>query len=106
MSVSVRRGWVFALPWIIGLSVFMLYPFFAAIYYSFTDYSVLLAPKWIGLRNFTEMSADKLFWKALGNTLIYAALAITTTLFVSLGLALLMNGLRKGQTLYSVMFYL
>lgn len=101
-----RTGMIFALPWIIGLGVFTVYPFCASIYYSFTDYSVLQAPVWIGTDNFAEMAGDKLFWQALGNTFLYAALAIPSGLIVSLGLALLMNATRRGQVLYSVIFYL
>jgi multiple sugar transport system permease protein len=97
---------MFALPWLIGLGLFTLYPFGAAIWYSFTDYSVLQRPVWIGLDNFSEMWSDQLFWKALWNTLLFAALAIPSGLIVSLALALLMNATRRGQALYSVIFYL
>lgn len=100
------RGLVFALPWIVGLGLFSLYPFLASLYYSFTDFSVLQKPQWIGAQNLGEMAGDSVFWKVLGNTLLYAALAIPSGLIVSLGLALLMNACRRGQALYSVVFYL
>lgn len=37
-------GWLFALPWLIGLAVFFIYPLLSSIYYSFTDYSIFA--KW------------------------------------------------------------
>jgi multiple sugar transport system permease protein len=107
MSIKTRSaGLWFALPWIIGLGVFTLYPFGAAIVYSFTDYSVLQRPVWVGLDNFSEMAGDKVFWQALRNTLLFAALSIPSGLIVSLALALMMNATRRGQVLYSVIFYL
>jgi len=95
-----------AAPWILGMGLFTLYPFCASIYYSFTDFSVLQKPVFIGLDNFREISKDPNFWTALTNTIVYAALAIPLGLFVSLVLALLMNGARRGQALYSAVFYL
>src|SRR5437016_5911178 len=92
-----RNGLLLASPWIIGMGLFTVYPFCASIYYSFTDFSVLQKPVFIGLENYTEITHDTLFWKAFTNTLLYAALAIPLGLFVSLALALMMNAVGKGQ---------
>ncbi|HEY3321239.1 MAG TPA: sugar ABC transporter permease [Planctomycetota bacterium] len=100
------KGLAFCLPWIIGLSVFTLYPFAASIYYSFTDFSVLQPPAFIGTMNFEEIVQDAVFWKVLRNTFVYAALSIPLGLLMALGLALAMNGVRRGQASYSVVFYL
>jgi len=100
------NGIWFVLPWIIGLGAFTLYPFAASVYYSFTDFSVLQSPQFIGLSNFREISQDEVFWQALANTFYYAALSIPAGLIVSLSLALMMNAARQGQVLYSVIFYL
>jgi len=106
MAQAGRKGILFALPWIIGLSVFTVYPFCMSLYYSFTDYSVLLPPKWVGLQNFQEMIGDVIFWKVLANTFIYAVLAISFGVVLSLTLSLVMNAIRRGQVLYSVIYYL
>ena len=100
------KGVIFAMPWIVGLCVFTLYPFAASLYYSFTEFSVLRAPSWVGLENFTTMIHDELFFKVLHNTLFFAFMCIAGGLVVSLGLALLMNSVRRGQALYSVVLYL
>jgi len=101
-----RKGLIFALPWVIGLGVFTLYPFCASMYYSCTDFSVLQPPRLIGAANFQEIAQDTLFWKVLKNTFLYAALALPAGLIVSLVLALTMNAVSRGQVLYSVIFYL
>ena len=48
-------GYVFILPFIIGLVVFTAIPFFTSLYLAFTKYNVLSDPKWEGLANFKEM---------------------------------------------------
>lgn len=48
-------GYVFVLPFIIGVIVFTAVPFFTSLYLSFTEYNVLSDPKWVGLANFKEM---------------------------------------------------
>ena len=106
MSLSRRTtGTMFAMPWIVGLAVFALYPFLASIYYSMTNFSVLRSPVWVGLDNYRAMAGDSVFWKVLWNTLALSVLCISGGIVISLGLALLMNTVRRGQTLYSSIFY-
>lgn len=109
MKTERRRqvtGLLFCLPWLVGLSVFMVYPMGSALYYSFCDYSVLLPPVGVGLENYAELLADNLFWKSLGNTLYYAAGAVGLGLLTSLTLALLLNCRVKGQAFYRTIFFL
>ena len=58
-------GYVFIMPFIIGLMVFTVIPFFTSLYLAFTDYNILTPPKWVGLDNFRRMFfEDKYFWKS------------------------------------------
>lgn len=101
-----RNGLLFCAPWLIGLTVFLLYPLCAAFYYSLCDYSVLLPPVFIGFDNYTDLFTDPLFWKSLYNTAYYALGSVVLGLFVSLGLALLLNSKVKGVGLYRTLFFL
>ena len=72
-----RMGYAFALPWLLGFFIFTLYPMCSSLYYSFTNYNTLKAPKWIGLRNYIIIfTSDPLFWKSLWNTVYYAVLSV------------------------------
>ena len=99
-------GLLFCLPWFIGFGVFMLFPMLAALYYSLSDYSVLLPPVFIGLENYRELASDTLFWKSLSNTLYYAIGAVTLSLMTSLTLALLLNSRVRGMAFYRTVFFL
>ena len=103
---ELRRGLAFCAPWLIGLSLFLIYPLGAALYYSLCDYSVLLPPVFIGVANYTDLLSDELFWKSLGNTTYYAVGSVTLGSLVSLGLALLLNSRVKGLAFFRTIFFL
>ncbi|HEY0945173.1 MAG TPA: sugar ABC transporter permease [Opitutaceae bacterium] len=103
---SLLSGLGFTSLWIIGLGVFTAYPVVASLYYSFCDYSILKSPVWIGLENYGQLVSDDLFWKSLGNTLFFAALAVPLGTIASLGLAVLLNQEVRGKAFFRVVFYL
>ena len=99
-------GLAFTSLWIVGLGVFTAYPVIASLYYSFCDYSILKSAVWIGGENYRELLTDDLFWKSLGNTLLYVALSVPLGTVVSLSLALLLNCEVRGRSFFRVVFYL
>ena len=102
---TLRNGLGFVSPWLVGLSVFLLYPIIASFYFSLCEYSVLMKPQFIGLGNYADLFTDEVFWKALGNTLGYAAFALPLGVVVSLGLAILLNTGVRGMTVYRTIFF-
>jgi multiple sugar transport system permease protein len=100
------KGLAFLSPWLIGFFVFLLIPVCLSFYFSFCDYSLLQPPAYIGAANYRQLMADPVFWQALRNTLIYAALALPAGLLVALGLALLLNQRIPGQSVYRTVIFL
>lgn len=98
-------GWLFASPWVVGFCLFLAFPLLSSIYYSLCDYSVLRPPVFIGGENYQNLFADTLFWTSLRNTAIYTLLVLPATLFVSLGLALLLNTKVRGMSFYRTIFF-
>lgn len=102
-----RNGLLFASPWIFGFLVFTLYPLLASLYYSFTSYSGLSEPRWVGLENYHFMAfEDEVFWKSLWNTFYMVIVGLPAGLVVSLGLALLLNQKVRGISFYRTIYYL
>jgi multiple sugar transport system permease protein len=99
-------GLAFISPWLVGLTVFIFLPSLMAMYYSFCDYSVLKDPVFIGVANYKDLSTDPVFWKALWNTLFYAAFALPLGTILSLALALLLNQEVWGRTIFRTIFFL
>ena len=103
---DLKNGLLFVSPWLIGSIVFLGYPLVAALYYSLTDYSVLLPPVFVGLDNYIELFQDELFYKSLYNTTVFAFGSVCLGLFMSLVLALLLNNPIRGIAIYRTIFFL
>ena len=100
-------GYVFILPFIIGLLVFTVVPFFTSLYLAFTDYNVLSPAKWIGLENFKRMFfEDKHFWNSFWITFRFALIQVPIKLLVSLGVALILSRATKLTSVYRAAFYI
>lgn len=106
MKKDLRIGLLFALPWILGFIIFLAYPVLASLYYSFTNFSILREPSYVGVDNYAELASDTVFHKALINTLIYAVGAVPLSTVVAIGLAMLLNTKVKGMSYYRTIFFL
>jgi putative chitobiose transport system permease protein len=96
--------YLFLLPAVALIGVFVVYPIVAVIYYSFTDYDIVRPPVWIGLGNYAKVFADKTFWLALTHSLIY--LVVTPILItLSIGLAIVVNRKLRGITIYRALYF-
>ncbi len=42
-------------PWVIGFLIFVVFPVGASFYLSFTEYNLVRAPAWVGLRNYNDL---------------------------------------------------
>lgn len=100
-------GYVFALPWIIGLIVFWVGPILASFYLSFTSFEVIGAAKWIGLDNYKRaFTDDDLFWGSLGRTFTFALFYVPVAIVGALLLASLLNQKLKGTNVYRTVFFM
>jgi multiple sugar transport system permease protein len=84
-------GLAFISPWLIGFLFLTLYPTLASLYYSFTDFKILQAPRWVGFANYVQMFNDQLFWKSLYNTFYLTLIGTPLSVVVALGIAMLLN---------------
>lgn len=62
-------GLAFVLPTVGFFLLFFLYPIVSGIYYSFTDFTVLKPPVWVGLQNYKDLLEDRLFLTSIKVTL-------------------------------------
>ena len=56
------NAYLFLLPWLIGLFLFVIGPIISSLYLSFTQYDLVNPSKWIGMKNFHDMFADDRFY--------------------------------------------
>jgi ABC-type sugar transport system permease subunit len=106
-SRETLTGYLFVLPAIIGLTLFVIYPLITAAYLSLTNWTVSTDPVFVGLDNFrTLFQQDVSFWPSLQATGIYALMTVTGTLVLGLLLATLLNRNVPGIKLYRTLLYM
>src|SRR2546430_1290009 len=108
MSVARRQrsAYLFLVPWVAGVLVLTIGPMIASLYLSFTDYDLFNPPNWVGLRNYLTMFAhDDRFWHAVRVTVTYVLMSVPAKLLLALGVALLLNRVRRGSGLCRSAFY-
>jgi multiple sugar transport system permease protein len=99
-------GLLFALPYLVGLILFSIYPIGMSFYYSLTRYDIFSSPELVGLSNYTELFKDQFFWISISNTLYYTVFSVPLGIVVALLLALLLNAKVPGQSLFRTLFFL
>jgi len=101
-------GFLFASPWIFGFLVFTIGPIIASIMFSFCDYDVLHAARWVGLHNYHELLTDdwQYISKALYNAGFLAIFGLPLGLITGLCIAMLLNTKVGGMTWYRTIYYL
>lgn len=95
-------GYIFILPWLIGLLAFTLGPMIFSFITSFADYNMLTVD-FVGIKNYKHMfTGDQLFWKSLKNTFIYALMNIPIVTAGGVVVACILNksiwGMRTFRT--------
>ncbi len=100
-------GYLFISPWLLGLFLLTLYPMVQSLYFSFTDYSLLEAPHWIGIENYQKIFLeDKLFYKSLTITILFVVISLPLKLITALLMAMFLNQKIKGMSIYRTLVYL
>lgn len=102
-----RLGFLYVMPFVLGVLLFKLFPFAMSFALSFTQYDLIDSPTFIGLDNYRELaSEDPLFRKSLGVTLWFAALAVPLRVGFALLIAHVLNFKLRGINFFRAAFYL
>lgn len=99
-------GLAFISPWLLGFVGLTAYPFLASLYFSFTKYSVLSAPEWVGLKNYMDLFADPNVAVGTLNTLYYTVFAAPGGALLAVLLGVLYNQKMPGKHLMRALMFL
>jgi multiple sugar transport system permease protein len=112
---SVRRGglpgdgriaFLFLLPWLTGLVVFLAIPLVWAVWISLTDEQIVRVGVFVGTANYQEiLTSDPLFLQALGVTLRWIVLTTPLFMIASLLVALLLNQRLPGMFIFRTILF-
>ena len=104
-----RLGYMFILPWLIGLFAFTLIPMAFSLVLSFCKWDIvtgLSTIEFIGIDNFVKIFADKKFYKALEVTFKFCLISIPFYQISSLLIAMLLNMRVKFMRTFRLIFFL
>jgi multiple sugar transport system permease protein len=97
----------FMAPWLVGLTLFFVYPALATLFYSFTNFDLIDNPTFAGLKNYVFMfTSDPLLWTSIGNT-VWLTVALTVGR-VAFGLlcAVILVRIKRGAGVFRTLFYI
>ena len=107
-----NAGWGFATPALALIGVFFFLPVLGGLFLSFTDFDIYAigrpdTARLVGLANYRQTLTDPMFWKALGNTLVFVGVGGPLSVAASLFAALLVTSrLARFPALYRSIFFL
>lgn len=96
-----RKGILFVLPSVIGVSIFVLLPALYTLWYSFMN---SITKRWVGLNNFKRVIENQAFHLALGNTLRFTVVCIPLLIVLSLAISVLLVEYLKNNYLIKSAF--
>ncbi len=101
MNLASKRGfqWAMLAPVTLLLICVTVFPFIYTVTNSFTDYYYLAsdAKQFIGFSNYVKIIQDEQFRQAVWNTLKFMFLAVSIETALGLGIAVLIESMRRGQ---------
>ena len=93
-------------PYLLFVTVFVIFPVLFCFFLTFNKWNIISPMKFIGIDNYSRLFQDRLFWKAIGNTLKFLLLHIPLQLVVSLFLAYLLNQKIKAASFFRASFFM
>jgi multiple sugar transport system permease protein len=99
-------GYLFVLPSLLFLAVFVVYPILGALYFSFHRYTLIEAPVWRGVDLYVDLVGDPRFRQAIGNTFMFAVMTVPVGTALALLLALAINRPLRAITFFRAAYYM
>ncbi len=98
----------FAAPALILLLIFLVIPFFIAIYYSLTNARLVSGPlhmNFVGLDNYRQMLRDESLHQALLNNSVFGIVMVPVQTSLALLLAVLVNQKMRGMAVFRTIYF-
>jgi multiple sugar transport system permease protein len=92
-------GYLFVLPLVVLVLLLIAYPLGSAVYLSLTEKYVGYPPRFVGLKNYVELTGDPVFRKVVWNSAVFTVASVTVKLMIGLLMALSLHQARFARRL-------
>jgi raffinose/stachyose/melibiose transport system permease protein len=99
-------AWLFMVPLVVINLLVILGPSVATVYFSFTEWSGLGPPEFVGLQNYRDLLADGDFWTAMWHNVIWTILFLTVPIAMGLLGAFLLSQIKRFQLLFRIVYFI
>lgn len=108
MEKNNLKGWLYLLPAILFLGVFLVYPLIDVCIYSFEEGYNFASQTYfdIGAYNYSYVLHDPYFLQALKNTLILVVITVPVSTGIALLISVLLSSIQKLRDLYQTIYFL
>ena len=103
-----KKAWLYLLPAIAFLGLFMVYPLIDVVVYSIEESFNFASQTYsgVGLYNFSYVLRDPYFLQAIKNTFILVIITVPLSTGIALLISLGLNSIKKLRDLYQTVFFL
>lgn len=98
--------WIFVTPVLLALILVIGIPFLLGLYYSFTDWDGIVAPVFIGIKNYLSIFSDAQFLSSLIFTVKFALVSIILINAIGLALAMLVTQKIFGANFFRTVYFM
>ena len=108
MEKNNLKGWLYLLPAIAFLGVFMVYPLVDVLIYSMEEGYNFASQTYFGIGsyNYSYVLHDPFFLQALKNTFILVVITVPVSTGLALVISLALNSIKKLRELYQTIYFL
>ena len=108
MDKQNNKAWLYLLPAIVFLGIFMVYPLVDVLVYSFEEGYNFASQTYSGTGgyNYAYVLRDPYFLQALKNTLILVAVTVPLSTGIALLISLALNSVKKLKELFQTIYFL
>ena len=101
-------GWglVFALPALVYILLFQLYPILFSFYISLHDYDLMSPPVYVGFKHFANLASDRAFLSSAKITVLYVTYTIGPVLALSFTLAWALTQVHRSRAMWQTLLFI
>ena len=99
-------GYIFTLPFVLNVVIFLLFPVLFSTYISFTEWDLFNPPRWIGLDNWVRTLQKHEFWVSMRNVFVFALIFVPLQTVLAFLVAFMLNQSIRAKSLFRLVYFL